>query len=540
MASQFIAQVQPDLQQDSGQETADLIRVLIYKIDNTTFGTNIPHLPPESISPPRVTVQVQAILYASLVVSLFTAFLAMLGKQWLNRYSSTEMRGSVIDRGRGRQQKLDGIDAWYFNYVLESLPLMLQGALFLLGCALSLYLWDVDATLAGVVLGVTLFAVMLYVFFIIAGATSVSCPYQTPFARLLRYILRILPAFPGMLRSAASDLVNRSEFITVLATFWRELRGFRVLRADCACVASFFLMLPIYSIIFPIYLLVLPTVAVYDACLLTLAIVRALGDFGRGVRALFRKTRGSDPKAAVQDLQCISWTLRTSMDKAIHLSALKLLSTMTALNRFSPALTSACFDALINCMTVVCDKAVVPKGSEELAEVSARCCLHTLSRIAATDPNLTTLKRVRRVYTNAFPSNTNFEDLPSEHSLKVIHNIFYSSQEKIQWKNYNLLHDDQVTLSHTLVELANKHVSDAKQDTWDAFFRGRRRVKVPRWILRFALYQLSQDPLPCTSIIINCLSIIAIDLGCTIATDRPIPDERYVRGPAEFPVLTTD
>ena len=218
------------------------------------------------------------------------------------------------------------------------------------------------------------------------------------------------------------------------------------------------------------------------------------------------------------------------MDKAVRLSALKLLATMIALTDFNPALTSACFDILIDCMTVVCDKAVVPQGSEELAAVSARCCHHALSRIAAKDPNLTTLKRVRRVYIGAFPLTTNFEDLPSEHSLKDIHNIFYSSQEKIQWKNYNLLPDDQVTLSQTLVELTNKHVPDAKQNTWDAFFRGKRRVKVPRWTLRFALHQLSKDPLPPTSIIINCLSIIAIDLGCTIPTDGQIPDERYVRG----------
>ena len=461
----------------------------------------------------------------------------MLGKQWLNRYDSTDRRGSAIDRGRSRQRKLDGIVTWYFEYVMESLPLMLQAALLLLGAALSRYLWEINITLASVVLAVTSFGVIFYVFIVAAGATFESCPYQTPAAHAIRCILHQTPYIAhrllSMLRSAASSAFKHSKFITVLATSWRELRGFRVLKLDCACVTTFFLMLPIYSVIFPIYLLVLPTVAVYDAYLLTLAIVRALGDFGRGVLASFRKTRGLDPTAEVQDLQCISWTLLTSMDKAIRFSALKLLSTTTAITNLSPALTSACFDILINCMTVVCDKAVVPQGSEELAAVSARCCLHTLSRIAATDPNFTTLERVRRAYTRAFPYNTNFEGLPLERSLKDIHNIFHR-------KEYNLLRDDQVTLSYTLVELANKHVSDSKRNTQDAFFWGRQRVKVPRWILRFALYQLSQDPLPPTSIIINCLSIIAIDLGCTIATDGQIPDERYVCSITEFLVLTTN
>ena len=463
----------------------------------------------------------------------------MLGKQWLNRYTSTYMPGTVVERSQNRQQKLDGIRAWYFDYVMESLPLLLQGALFLLGIALSLYLWEIDTTIASVVLGVTSFGVILYAFIIVSGTASVSCPYQTPHAQILRRIVhcvrpirpirpirRTIPHIPRMLRLAAS-VANRSKFVAVHATFWRELGGFKVLRADCAFVTSFFLMLPIYSVVFLVYLLVLPIVAVYDACLLTLVIVRALGNF---MRAWFGK---ADAKTEVQDLQCISWMLRSSMDKAVRLSALKLLATMMALIDFNPVLTSACFDILIDYMTVVCGKAVVPQGSEELVAVSAQCCHHALSRIAATDPNFTTLERVRRVYTRAFPYNTNFEGLPFERSLKDIHNIFYR-------KEYNLLRDEQVTLSHTLVGLANKHGSDAKKNTWDAFFWGRQRVKVPRWTLRFALHQLSQDPLPPTSIVINCLSIIAIDLGCTIPTDGQIPDERYVRGMVELLVLTTN
>ena len=116
-------------------------------MDNTTFGNNVPTLP-QWTGPPRTMVHVQAILFASLATSLFSAFLAMLGKQWLNRYESADMRGSAIERSQNRQRKLDEIDAWYFNSVMESLPLMLQVALLLLGCALSRYLWNIDTTIA--------------------------------------------------------------------------------------------------------------------------------------------------------------------------------------------------------------------------------------------------------------------------------------------------------------------------------------------------------------------------------------------------------
>ena len=75
---------------------------------------------------------------------------------------------------------------------MESLPLMLQIALLLLGCALSDYLWGIDITTASVVLGVTSFGAISYLFVVVAGTASVSCPYQTPGARILRYTLRVI------------------------------------------------------------------------------------------------------------------------------------------------------------------------------------------------------------------------------------------------------------------------------------------------------------------------------------------------------------
>ena len=53
--------------------------------------------------------------------------------------------------------------------------------------------------------------------------------------------------------------------------------------------------------------------------------------------------------------------------------------------------------------------------------------------------------------------------------------------------------------------------------------------KVLRWILRFALESLSLNPLPPTSVIADCLSIIAIDLGCNVSdTGLMTLDERCV------------
>ena len=233
-----------------------------------------------------MVVQVQAILFASLAASLFSAFLAMLGKQWLNRYASVDMRGSTIERSRNRQRKVDGIVSWYFDHVMESLPLMLQVALLLLGCALSRYLWEISRTVASVVLGVTAFGVIFYLFIAIAGATSVGCPYQTPGAHILRRIPDILHRIPkishrildafchvlGIFRSvlrilggihpAFSALARVSFGCSTLNDIWDELKEPPYLPVNIALSLSSILFLPILLVVdvcrAVIWLLVVP------------------------------------------------------------------------------------------------------------------------------------------------------------------------------------------------------------------------------------------------------------------------------------------
>ena len=185
VTSGFIIQFNSQLQPDPGDDTVALLRVLIYKIDNTTFGGNVPSLP-QWTGPPGTIVGVQGMLYASLCASLFSAFLAMLGKQWLTRYDSIDVRGSVVERSQNRQRKLDGIDAWYFYYVMELLPLLLQVSLFLFSFGLSLNLDDtIDAS---VVFWMTMAGYFVYSFMVIAAVAFENCPYQTPLSRTLRFV----------------------------------------------------------------------------------------------------------------------------------------------------------------------------------------------------------------------------------------------------------------------------------------------------------------------------------------------------------------
>ncbi|KAG2062352.1 hypothetical protein BDR06DRAFT_829510, partial [Suillus hirtellus] len=90
----------------------------------------------------------QGLAYVTLSFSLLAAFGALLGKQWISHYKSNDVHGSLEKRGKYRQQKLDGLEAWHFHAVLQSFPVLLQISLLLFGVAISAFVWSQQGKLA--------------------------------------------------------------------------------------------------------------------------------------------------------------------------------------------------------------------------------------------------------------------------------------------------------------------------------------------------------------------------------------------------------
>ena len=154
---------------------------------------------PRWSGPDPVIVKVQCLLYAALSAALLASLLAMLGKQWINRYRRSETHGSATDRSRVREVKLDGIETWKFHLVMESLPLILQCALVLLGFALSQHLWEVSRSVSSVVIGFTSFGFLFYLSIVTVSIFSFNFPFQTPFSLLIRFVLGLaIPRWRGL------------------------------------------------------------------------------------------------------------------------------------------------------------------------------------------------------------------------------------------------------------------------------------------------------------------------------------------------------
>jgi len=362
--------------------------------------------------------------------------------------------------------------------------------------ALSRYLWEIDVTVASVVVGVTSFGVTCYAFFVVAGTISINCPYQAPGAHTIRRIL-------SLALRALSSVSSHSYTIKWVIEWWGTVTN--KLDLSFGYIAVLFVM----TLISPIYLLVCPAIDIY---LLGRAMVRT---FVANAPGWFRLARGWDPQTATLDSRCISWIVQTSLDKTIHLLTLRLLATMTTLVSFDPALISACFDILAGCVSIVSGKGVILRGSEELAELSTLCFLGMLSHLTTVDPASSVFDGVRRRYTKVFPIGTDFGGLPSHHRFCIIHNTFHPSKKsvkrqashwythrpKIQWRDYKLSGPEHAVL----VQLARFE------------YQRNQRRKVPRWILRYGHHLFSLDPLPPVSVVADCLSITAMDLGRTVS-----------------------
>ncbi|KAF9644088.1 hypothetical protein BDM02DRAFT_1229846 [Thelephora ganbajun] len=83
------------------------------------------------------------------------------------------------------------------------------------------------------------------------------------------------------------------------------------------------------------------------------------------------------------------------------------------------------------------------------------------------------------------------------------------------WRDYSPSADELIPFSRALAQAAKFE-----------YRRRRHHQDVPYWLVRFALRFLSQDQLPPTSVVADCLTIIAVALGCDVPdTNSMAPDE---------------
>ncbi|EJD48844.1 hypothetical protein AURDEDRAFT_25043, partial [Auricularia subglabra TFB-10046 SS5] len=179
------------LQNDSGDRTVQLLAHIANLLDDT----GPPILPPStSAIHDAAAVRINVYWFLSLTLSLSSALVGILAKQWINEYDRDAGRTHPEAMGI-RQMKYDSLDTWRVSEIVHSVPLLLELAIgsFLIGM-LEL-LWQLNTLVAGPiilvagVLGVfylatTILPAIHFVYWLLRPA-STQCPYKSPQAWII-------------------------------------------------------------------------------------------------------------------------------------------------------------------------------------------------------------------------------------------------------------------------------------------------------------------------------------------------------------------
>ncbi|KAH8802381.1 hypothetical protein DL96DRAFT_1563440 [Flagelloscypha sp. PMI_526] len=151
-----------------------------YGPDSNTFGTN--------------DIWINGLFIASLTLSLTTALLSVLAKQWLQAYMSVTS-GSARDVALIRHLRFVGLERWKLHEFIGALPLILHTSLGLFFSALFVFVRTLYPALGWIVVSISGVTLIVYLGTIILPTFSLECPFRLPvFYRTLQNAERLAVA----------------------------------------------------------------------------------------------------------------------------------------------------------------------------------------------------------------------------------------------------------------------------------------------------------------------------------------------------------
>jgi len=183
---------------DSAGATVILLAQISQQLDGIVNGTlagrasssSLP-LSASSWQPPAIVVWVNALWCLSLVMSLFCALLAMLQQRWARRYLRlTQPQLAIHKRALIRTFFAEGATRFHLAVTMEAIPALLHVSVFLFLTGLVVGLFNIQHTLAYIVLAVIVACAAIYVAITILPVVYQDSPYTTPFSTPLWYIFR--------------------------------------------------------------------------------------------------------------------------------------------------------------------------------------------------------------------------------------------------------------------------------------------------------------------------------------------------------------
>ncbi|KAJ3837115.1 hypothetical protein F5878DRAFT_230418, partial [Lentinula raphanica] len=220
VVTSFIIAAISSLQPDFGKITAILLleqRDLLRAAGNMTTINSIPKalVDLQNASPGTNDIWINGLFFTSLALSLATALLSVLVKQWLQAYENLPS-GNAKERAMIHYFRYTGLINWKVPEIIGILPLILHMSLGLFLIGLSLYVFQLHSTLSWIVIAVTIIAFIIYLGSIILPSIRLDCPYRIPLLFTLggyiKYVFAVIVWYMKWVNSKIWDLYWDLEF----------------------------------------------------------------------------------------------------------------------------------------------------------------------------------------------------------------------------------------------------------------------------------------------------------------------------------------
>ncbi len=168
------------MQPDYNQTSAFLLFELLKATTSNGSQSSLPSSPTSSFSPSPSDEWINSLWFVSLTLSLITALVAVLVKQWLHQYVAIVSDSSARDRARIRHMRFAGLQTWQVPMIIGLLPVLLHVSLALFFAGLVVFMFSLGMKVAWLVSIIGAATYTAYVIALILPLVYPYCPYKVP------------------------------------------------------------------------------------------------------------------------------------------------------------------------------------------------------------------------------------------------------------------------------------------------------------------------------------------------------------------------
>ncbi|SJL12498.1 uncharacterized protein ARMOST_15925 [Armillaria ostoyae] len=174
----FVVQTSQNMQPDYNQTSAFLLFEILKATTSNSTQSSLPSSPTAPFSPSPSDEWINSLWFMSLTLSLITALVAVLVKQWLHQYVAVVSDSSARDRARIRHMRFAGLQTWQVPMIIGLLPVLLHVSLALFFAGLSIFLFSLNMKVAWLVSIIGVATYTVYVITLVLPLIYPYCPYK--------------------------------------------------------------------------------------------------------------------------------------------------------------------------------------------------------------------------------------------------------------------------------------------------------------------------------------------------------------------------